>query len=437
MELDTPALRADAAPVVELVLSTAEAAAVPTSPPPVAPRPLPSLEPTIIEPPQEPSLQPGRKRNYWLAGGGLVGIVAIILIGLFIANSLGQDEDAPDTPEQSAETAPGVTESDNPPDASSIDELFAVIDEAYADGDVGRALDAINQAIKLEPDRADLYCHRGYMLRDLEDFLAAANSFEQCRVMAKEQQIPDLQAEALGQGTLTRVEMVMRETDDPQKALDIFDEALQKPEAPPWLICERGEFNVWHDNETAVANFETCKDQNADDEYWPWRAESVINMIHGYTALDQEDYDAAVEHFSKWADIAPDDYWAHCALGDAHTGQAEYAPAFDQYVLCQELAQAQDDGDAVREAQSGQYYVQARLALEDGNPEQALDNYFQVMELTPDYPDLYCERGELHQELGHLDEARSDYVTCLEMYGDDQDGRSWAEDLLLSLDESD
>lgn len=422
------------APELEVDLMELDTA-VPTSSPPIAPRPLPSLEPTIIEPPQEPSLQPGRKRNYWLVGGGLVGIVTIILIGLLIANSLGQDEDAPNTPEQFAETA--VTESENPPDGSSVDELFAVIDEAYADGDVGRALEAINQAIELEPERADLYCQRGYMLRDVEDFPAAAESFEQCRVMAKEQQIPDLQAEALGQGTMTQVEMVMRETEDPQKALNIFDEALQKPEAPPWLICERGEFNVWYDNETAVANFETCQDQNADDDYWPWRAESVINMIHGYAALDQEDYDAAVEHFSKWADIAPDEYWAHCALGDAHTGQGEYAPALDQYALCQELAQAQDDGDALRKAQSGQYYVQARLAIEDGNPEQALENYFQVMELTPDYPNLYCERGELHQELGQLDEAHRDYVTCLEMYGDDRDGRSWAEDLLRSLEDTD
>jgi tetratricopeptide (TPR) repeat protein len=231
--------------------------------------------------------------------------------------------------------------------------------------------------------------------------------------------------------------MIMRETDDPQKALSIFDEALQKPDAPPWLICERAEFNVWHDNETAVADFTTCKDQNPDDEYWPWRAESVINMLLGYAAMDEGDYGAALEHFSNWADIAPDEYWAHCALGEAYTNLSEYAPALDQYVLCQQLAQAQDDGDALREAKSGQFYVQARMALEVGNAEQALENYNQVVELTPDYAYLYCERGELHQELDHIDEARSDYVTCLDMSGDDPDGRSWAEDLLRSLGDAD
>lgn len=417
-------------PVAELPESDT---AVPPTPPPAAPKPLPPLEPTIVEPPP----QPGRKRTYWLVGGGLVGIVAIIVIGFLVANSLSGDENEQDIPEQVAETA--VTENNNPPDQENdqtIDELFAVVDEAYAAGDIGRALDAINQAIELEPNQPDLYCQRGYTQNDMEDFPAAAESFKQCRVMAQEQQIPDLQAEALGQGTLTRVEMVMRETDDPQKALNIIDEALQQPDAPPWLICERGEFNTWYDNKAAVADFEACKDQNPDDEYWPWRAESVINMIHGYTALDEEDYGAALEHFSNWADLAPDEYWAHCALGNAHTGLNEYPPALDQYVLCEQLAQSQDDGDAVREAQSGQLYVQARLAIEDGNVEQALQNYNQVVELTPDNAYLYCERGELHQELGHIDEARNDYVTCLEMYGDDPDGRSWAEDLLRSLDES-
>ncbi len=411
--------------------------AVPTPSPTIRPKPLPPLEPTVVEPPSESPPQPGRIKNYWLLGGGLVGIVAIVVIGLLIANSLGGDEDTPDTPNQSAATA--VTDNNNPanhPD-QSIDELMAIVDEAYAANDTGRALDAINQAIELEPDQADLYCQRGYTQQDMEDFPAAAESFEQCRVMAKEQQIPDLQAEALGQGTLTRVEMVMRETDDPQKALSIFDEALQKPDAPPWLICERGEFNTWYDNETAVANFETCKAQNPDDEYWPWRAESVINMIHGYTALDEEDYGAALEYFSNWADIAPDEYWAHCALGDTHTGLGEYPPALDQYVLCEQMAQARDDGDAVREAQSGQSYVQARMAIEAGDVEQALENYNQTVDLTPDNASLYCERGELHQELGHIDEARSDYATCLEMSGDDPDGRSWAESLLRSLDSPD
>ncbi|MEJ2749663.1 MAG: tetratricopeptide repeat protein, partial [Anaerolineae bacterium] len=423
------------APEPEVDLMEQETA-VPAPSPASKPKPLPPLEPTVVEPPPELPPQPGRKRNYWLIGGGLVGIAAIIMIGLLIANSLGGNENTPDIPELAGETA--VTEN-NPPDqqnAQTIDELFAIVDEAYTAGDIDRALDAINQAIELEPNQPDLYCQRGYTQSDMEDFPAAAESFEQCRVMAQEQQIPDLQAEALGQGMLTRVEMVMRETDDPQKALNIIDEALQQPDAPPWLICERGEFNTWYDNEAAVADFEACKEQNSGDEYWPWRAESVINMIHGYTALDQEDYGVALEHFSNWADLAPDEYWAHCALGDAYTGLNEYPPALDQYVLCEQLAQAQDDEDASREAQSGQLYVQAQLAIEDGNPEQALENYFQVIELSPDSPNLYCERGELQQELGYVDEARNDYATCLEMYGDDQDGRSWAEDLLRSLDES-
>ncbi|MCB9421694.1 MAG: tetratricopeptide repeat protein [Ardenticatenaceae bacterium] len=423
------------APEPEIDLMELETA-VPVPSPTIRPKPLPPLEPTVVEPPPESPL-PGRKRNYWLIGGGLVGLVAIILVGLLIANSLGQDEDTPDVPEPAEVTA--VTENNNPPDrqnAQTIDELFVVVDEAYAAGDIDRALDAINQAIELEPNQPDLYCQRGYTQRDMENYPAAAESFEQCRVMAKEQQIHDLQAEALGQSTLTQVEIVLRQTDDIQKALSIVDDALQKPDAPPWLICERGELNTWYDNEAAVADFKACKNQNPDDDYWPWRAESVINMILGYMALDEEDYRAALEHFSNWTDIAPDEYWAHCALGDTYAGLNEYAPALDQYVLCQQLAQAHDDESAAREAQSGQSYVQARMAIDDGNVEQALENYNRTVDLTPDNASLYCERGELHQELGHIDEARNDFVTCLEMSGDDPDGRAWAEDLLRSLEPS-
>ena len=385
----------------------------------------PEIPPTAISPPlsepvmETPLARTGRKKRPYLAIGlGLAGIILIVILGLVIASSI--DESGGSGEFQ---------------DVTSIEEIQSILDDAYASGDTERVLAALDRAIEMEPDRADLHCEYGYAWRDIDDNQTAVESFEECRRLAQEQQEPELQSEALGQVAFTQAALVLMETDDPGAALGIFDEAMMEPNAPPWLICERGEYNLWYDNEAAVADFKACKTENSGDDYWPWRSESVINMILGYDALDHEDYYQAIEHFSVWAEMVPDAPWALCALGDAHAGAGEFQPALEFYTQCGEMAG--DDEDLQNSAQSGGFYAKGRLALFDGDLDMAVENYSQALDYSPDDGSLFCERGVLHRELGDIDAARDDYETCLEISGDDPDTRQWAEELLRDLESAD
>ncbi len=396
-----PSLPEPAAEAATVVRETA------VSPPPPAAPPTPEL---VVEPP--PTRR--KKRPYRAIALGLVGLILIVILGLIIANG--------------ADSGNGSGEFQ---DVTSVEDLLTIADGAYAADDVEQALAALDRAVELEPDNADLYCQRGYAWRDLTDFEDSLADFAECRRLAQEQQRPDLQSEAAGESVMTQVAQAMTETDDTAVALDIFNAALQEPDMPPWLICERGEYNAWYNNPDAIADFEICRDKNQGDDYWPWRADSVINMLSGYDALDQEDYPRAVEHFSRWAELNPDDPWAFCALGAAHAALDEFQPALDNYTQCRD--RAGDDDDLQLSAESGAWYAQGRMADSDGMIEQAVEFYSQAIELTPDENGwLFCERGQSYQDLGRLDEARSDYESCSE--SDDPGTRDWAEELLHSLE---
>ncbi len=395
-----------------------EETAVPTTAPPSS-----ETAPTVLASPHEPETPkpaaPTQKRPFFKHGRKRIrirpilyiglGIIAVVILGSLIFGG----------------------GSDSALEANSIDELLGIMNAAYEDNDLERALTAVNQAIDIESDQADLYCQRGYILRDMENYQESADAFNECYQLAAEQQIPGLPSTAFGEMTLSNVYAVTTETDDMAQAIAIFDNALQNPDAPPWLICERGEYNTDYDNPAAIADFETCIAQNPDDEYWPWRAQSIIHMINAYTAADNEAYHNAIDEFSAWAELVPDIPWPYCEIGSAHFALGEYAPAQEAYQRCLELAA--DDPDTQAAAQSGVAQTAAKLALFDGNLENALENYNTAIDQTPDTGSLYCERGMLLQELGSPDEARADYETCLELLYDDPDGRSWAEELLQSL----
>jgi tetratricopeptide (TPR) repeat protein len=394
----------------------------PPSPPP-QPQPLPKTEATtVLSEPAEaaplptpiPVPAPKRKKRRPLLWAGL-GLIAIIILGIIIV-SLGGGDDEPD---EYIET-------------ESVDELLTIMDEAYANDDLDLALTAVSQAIELEPDNADLRCQRGYVFRDMEEFEEAVDAFEECLILAEEQQLTHTQSDAIGEMALTEANLVMEETDDIASAIAVFDEALQNPNAPPWLICERGEYNTWHNNQAALEDFEVCQAQNPDDDYWPWRAESVASMLRGDEAMENEDYYVAIDNYQRWADLVPDIPWPYCNIGDAHASMSEFEQAAGAYEQC--LQRAGDDPEMQNIAQGNLAYVSARMALFDGDLGAALEQITQAIEFNPDDGWLYCERGIIFNEMGAIDEARADYEMCLELLQHDPDGRAWADELLNSLE---
>ncbi|MCP4423601.1 MAG: protein kinase [Chloroflexi bacterium] len=380
----------------------------------------PAIQPAIVP---EPALEPKQKRPFFkrprvrpLVYIGL-GLAAIVIIaGIFLLSDGDSDDEAPF-------------------DVESINELLDIVDEGYENDDLDMAFKALGQAIDIDPGAADLHCQLGYLLRDMEAYEDAIGAFDECRRLAEEQQIPDIQTEAFGEMTMTEVRIAVMETDEMADAIAILDDALQNPQAPSWLICERGEHNAWYDNQAAIADFEICRAENEGDDYWPWRAESSIHMLSGYDALDNEDYYVAIEQFSAWAGLVPEIPWPHCGIGDAHFEMSEYQQAREAYQQC--LERAGEDPDTQAVAQSGEAHAGAKLDLFDGNLDGATKNYNRAIEFNEENGALFCERGIVFQELDKRDEARADYERCLDILQDDPDGRAWAADLLQSLGSSD
>ncbi len=421
-----PPLPAEPAPEPEPELESepafeSVATAVPVPPPSSPPQPLPQTEPTtVLNEPAEaaPLPAPTRKKRRPLlwAALGIIGILCLLIVGSIILITGGDDE-----PDEFAEFM----------EDGSVAELMDAFDDAYIEGDLDEALSAVSQAIDMAPDNPDLYCQRGYTFLDLADHQNATSDFEQCLALAEEQGIADLRSDALGQLAYARSVQSVDESNDVMEAIAILDEALQDPDAPPWLICERAEYKTWYDNQAALEDFEVCQAENPDDEYWPWRAESVSNMIRGDEALEQGDFYVAIEHYQHWADLVPEIPWPFCGIGDAHASMSEFAQAQEAYEKCLEMAA--EDPETQRLAESGIAYTAARMALFEGDLDTALGQFSQAIELTPDNAGLYCERGVILHEFGNVDMARADYETCLELQVD-PDGRAWAEELLNSLE---
>lgn len=410
-----PAIKPEPEPEVDLMELETAVSPSPSPPPPS----LPTSEPTQILDNEPTQIARPTKRKWLPIVLGLLGIIIIVGLGIVIfGGGDGGDEENPFA------------------DIENLDELAAIVDESYANDNVEQVLYALNRAIEIEPDRADLHCQLGYALNDVQDYEAAADAFTDCLEIAQEQAIPGLQSEAFGQITMTEVNQVIDESDDLAAALNIIDEATQNPLAPPWLVCERAEYNLWQDNGRAVSDFEVCRQVMGDDNYWRDRSEAMIGMVYGYASMDNEDYYSAVDQFSIWADRERDNPWPHCALGDAHISLREFDPARDQYSICLNLSLEQGDTSAEHEARAGQFYVEAQIGLADGDWGRALENFNQMIEWLPDQAYLFCERGNVHQQMGSLDEARRDYETCRDLFQDDPDGRSWAEELLRSLEPS-
>lgn len=380
--------------------------AVPTSPPtPAATTPSP----------QTPSPRKRRTRLYAVIGIVVMAVVGFILLSLLDS---GPSEIEPFTGETPAEVE------------SIVDEAFTKWDN----GELEAALEGFDTAIEIEPGIAFLHCRRGELLENMDAVADAEESYATCLQIAEAAGDQGTVSHAFGSLTLAQVRQLIEEEADLESIRAILDDALADPAAPGWLICERGELNLGYaDNESALADFEKCRQNVGDDDYWGFRSEAVINMIQGQDALDAEDYPTAVEHLERWAELDPEGPWAFCSLGYAYTGLEAFDQAHEAFTRCAEVAGVNDDPDLQKEAESGNFYVSAAEAKLNEAWAESLDAFTLAIELTPDTPWLYCERGEVFWSLNRLDEARADFELCLEMGEGNESLTDWAREALDEL----
>lgn len=393
--------------------------AVPPTPIP-QPAPAPEQETETAVPTPTPTPAPPRKRRTWLYA--VIGTIVVAIIGIALLSLF----DGSDDPEN-IEPFTGEI----PPDIENI------IDEANTDWDNGNYEEAIagfEEAIDLEPGIADLHCQHGNLYENIGDFVTALDSYETCRQIAENGGDTETASHAFGSAALAQMRLVAEDGNaDLDTLRGIYDDALSDPLAPSWLYCERGELSLgFADDQAALEDFSICN-ESVEDNYWTFRSEAVINMIKGQEALENEAYPLAVEYLERWAELDPEGPWAFCSLGYAQTGLQAYGQAREAFDRCYELAGVYDDNDMQDLAESGIFYANANEAVHNDELDEALESYSQAIEIAPDTPWLYCERGEVFGTLDQLDEARDDFQMCLEMSDGDESLMEWANSALGEL----
>lgn len=329
---------------------------------------------------QQPSPAKQSPGPSWPLLLGVAALMALVMIGLILAilSSSGGD-DAPDSPGElptraqfAAETADAATQAASVPtstaepqagsterpvsvvgvsqigegDDAAVDALLNAAFAADESGQIVEALNAINAAIELAPERADLYLQRGLFLlgtgresRALADFSTAI-------------ELDPNDARAY----LNRANLLMSQ-DDFEAAIEDFTAALAIDDGLSAAYAGRGwAYRAMGDNDLALTDF------NAAIAAAPDTAEYYANR--GALLRDNGALESALADFSRAIELDPEAAWY--------------------------------------------YQERAVTAFEMDDYDQANEDIERAIELEPDNPYIYLTRGAALLKLGLLTEAEAD-----------------------------
>lgn len=227
--------------------------------------------------------------------------------------------------------------------------LIAMAQLHHAAGEWEAALDAYDKALALRPDLADLYADRGLAY---------------CHTGRQEQGIADLSTylEAFPDDAMVLYNRgyAYYETGNFQQAIDDFCAARELMPRDPGILL-----NLGH------ACFETGRWELAIDSYTeaievaPREVLQLIYYRRALCHLDLNDPESAIEDLTSSLDLDPYDV--------------------------------------------DSYWNRARAYYLDDQPEASLGDLERLLALDPSLVEPYYWRGVIHQEMGDIDQARSDF----------------------------
>lgn len=155
--------------------------------------------------------------------------------------------------------------------------------------------------------------------------------------------------------------------------------------------------------------------------------EALVAMEAGNSALNNGDYDGAVEAYTQAIETNPALADAYRARGYAYNLLGQTNEAFADYSQALELDP--NNADAL--------YGRADINLQQGNAEQALADYDRAIELNPRANYFYVGRAWAYFTQGRFDEALLDANKALELLPDDVAAYDVRSNALLELGELD
>ncbi len=186
-------------PIPATVVMESSATAVPAPTPAPEPSPTPPTAAPISAPPATPPKKKRRFKWRWaVAGAGLIFICFILFAIAANNQDSGADNQGDGNDSANGEIGSNIGATTNEAVDEAIQDTLNDLDlpeaaqariaialDAVREGDYEKAQEAFAQAVEMAPDNPDIYCERGYVLRELEMYDEAIADFEKCRELAQ------------------------------------------------------------------------------------------------------------------------------------------------------------------------------------------------------------------------------------------------------------
>ena len=139
--------------------------------------------------------------------------------------------------------------------------------------------------------------------------------------------------------------------------------------------------------------------------------EAFKNHVAGVASRDKQDFQQAIELFTKAVDLNPQLVFAYVYRGDTYQyGTGDYDSALADYNTAIRLYP--NNMNAVVYVSRGNAYYHKR------EYDPAIADYSRAVTLNPDNSDIYAYRGNAHYYKGSLELALSDYSTAITLNPD-------------------
>jgi Tfp pilus assembly protein PilF len=276
------------------------------------------------------------------------------------------------------------------------------------------AIDNYKQALKINPDYAEVYINMGNALKDKGDLEAAIENYKKALKIN-----PDYAAAYINMGT------ILQNKGDLEAAIENYKKALKiNPDYVAAYINMGTAMQNKGDLEAAIENYKKALKINPD------YAEVYNNM--GIVLKDKGDPEAAIENYKKALKINPDYAEVYNNMGIVLNDKGDPEAAIDSYKQALKIKPdyvevynnmgnaLNDKGDSeaainsykqalkINPDYADAYNNMGLVLLYKGDPEAAIDSYKQALKIKPDYVDAYC--NVLRSSTGSLQPQTLEYL---------------------------
>ena len=225
-------------------------------------------------------------------------------------------------------------------------------------GDYAGAIKDYTEAIKLKPDDADTYIHRGWAKEKCNDYSGAIEDFTQ--------------------------------------AIKLNPNDASTFNARGWAKQNNSDYTG------AIEDFTQAINLNLNDAY-VFNNRAAVKEILG-------DYADAIDDYSEAIKLKPDDYYAYLRRGNTKRIVGDYAGAIEDYNL------------AIKHKSEYTYHIIISRGLakhEFGDHAGAIDDFTEAIRLNPDIPIAYMNRGRVKADIENYTSAIEDYNHAIKITSDD------------------